>query len=81
VRRTTRSQVIELADVFRANDRRRRPRLDHDRGAGDPEKLEAMVELLEPFGIREMVRSGTHRARPRLASITDGSKVRMQRVV
>ncbi|MDX1657728.1 MAG: acetolactate synthase small subunit, partial [Nitriliruptorales bacterium] len=54
-----RSQIIELADVFRA----KIVDVDHDsltiEAAGSPEKLAAMVELLEPFGINEMVRSGT----------------------
>lgn len=78
---TTRSQVIELAQLFRANviD------VDHDsltiEAAGDPEKLGAMVDLLEPFGIREMVRSGRIALARGARSITDGSKVRMQRVV
>jgi acetolactate synthase I/III small subunit len=40
-----------------------------------------MVELLEPYGIREMVRSGTIALARGARSITDGSKLRMQRVV
>jgi acetolactate synthase I/III small subunit len=78
---TTRGQIIELAGVFRANviD------VDHDsltiEVAGDPEKLAALVDLLEPFGIREMVRSGRIALARGTRSITDGSKVRMQRVV
>ncbi|MFA9430467.1 acetolactate synthase small subunit [Egicoccus sp. AB-alg2] len=77
----TRSQIIELADVFRA----KIVDVDHDsitiEAAGNPGKLEAMVELLEPYGIREMVRSGTIALARGAKSITDGSKVRMQRVV
>jgi acetolactate synthase I/III small subunit len=77
----TRSQIIELADVFRA----KIVDVDHDsltiEAAGDPGKLEAMVELLEPFGIREMVRSGSIALSRGSRSITDGSKLRMQRVV
>ncbi|MFA9444867.1 acetolactate synthase small subunit [Egicoccus sp. AB-alg6-2] len=76
-----RSQIIELADVFRA----KIVDVDHDsitiEAAGDPSKLEAMVNLLEPYGIREMVRSGTIALARGSKSITDGSKVRMQRVV
>lgn len=76
-----RSQIIELADVFRA----KIVDVDHDsitiEAAGNPGKLEAMVELLEPFGIREMVRSGTISLARGSRSITDGSKLRMQRVV
>lgn len=76
-----RSQIIELADVFRA----KIVDVDHDsitiEAAGDPGKLEAMINLLEPYGIREMVRSGTIALARGAKSITDGSKVRMQRVV
>ncbi len=77
----TRSQIIELADVFRA----KIVDVDHDsitiEAAGNPGKLEAMIELLEPYGIREMVRSGTISLARGGRSITDGSKLRMQRVV
>jgi acetolactate synthase I/III small subunit len=78
---STRSQVIELADVFRA----KIVDVDHDsitiEAAGSPDKLEALVELVEPFGIRELVRSGTIALARGARSITDGSKPRMQRVV
>ncbi|GGI06214.1 acetolactate synthase small subunit [Egicoccus halophilus] len=77
----TRSQIIELADVFRA----KIVDVDHDsitiEAAGNPGKLEAMIELLEPYGIREMVRSGTIALARGTKSITDGAKLRMQRVV
>jgi acetolactate synthase-1/3 small subunit len=77
----TRSQIIELAQVFRANI----VDVHHDsltiEAAGDPVKLAALVDLLEPFGIREMVRSGRIALARGTRSITDGSKVRMQRVV
>jgi len=77
----TRSQIIELADVFRA----KIVDVAHDaitiEVAGSPAKLEAMAELLEPFGIRELVRSGTIALSRGARSITDGSKLRMKRVV
>jgi acetolactate synthase I/III small subunit len=77
----TRSQIIEIADVFRA----KIVDVDHDsiviEAAGSPAKLEAMIELLQPYGIREMVRSGTIALSRGTRSITDGSKLRMQRVV
>jgi acetolactate synthase-1/3 small subunit len=78
---TNRSQVIELADVFRAHV----VDVDHEaitvEVTGTPDDLERMLMLLEPFGIREMVRSGTIALGRGARSITDGSKVRMQRVV
>jgi acetolactate synthase I/III small subunit len=77
----TRSQIVEIAEVFRA----KIVDVSHDaltiEAAGNPGKLEALVELLEPYGIREMVRSGTIALSRGTRSITDGSKLRMQRVV
>ncbi len=77
----TRSQITEIADIFRA----RIVDVDHDaitlEASGTPDKLAAMLDLLEPYGIREMVRSGTIALARGTRSITDGSKLRMQRVV
>jgi acetolactate synthase-1/3 small subunit len=77
----TRTQIIELADVFRA----KIVDVAHDtitiEAAGNPRKLEAMLELLEPFGIREFVRSGTISLSRGSRSIADSPRVRMQRVV
>jgi acetolactate synthase I/III small subunit len=77
----TRSQIIELADVFRA----KIVDVAHDsitiEAAGNPRKLEAMLDLLQPFGIREFVRSGTISLARGGRSITDGSRARMRRVV
>ena len=76
-----RSQIIEIADVFRA----KIVDVDHDsltiEAAGNPKKLEALIELLEPYGIREMVRSGTIALSRGTRSIADGAKPRMRRVV
>jgi acetolactate synthase-1/3 small subunit len=78
---SVRSQIIEIAEVFRA----KIVDVDHDaltiEAAGSPDKLEALVQLLEPYGIREMVRSGTIALARGTRSITDGSKLRMRRVV
>ena len=77
----TRSQIIEIAEVFRA----KIVDVDHDsltiEAAGNPGKLAAMLELLAPYGIREMVRSGTIALSRGSKSISDGSRARMQRVV
>ena len=56
-----RSQITELASIFEA-------KID-DVGydaitiqvAGAPEKLDAMTDLLQPFGIVELQRTGPHR--------------------
>jgi acetolactate synthase I/III small subunit len=75
-----RSQIIEIAEVFRA----KIVDVDHDsitiEVAGNPGKLEAIVELLKPYGIRELVRSGTIALARGTRSITDGSKLRMRQV-
>ncbi len=77
----SRSQIIELADVFHAEI----ADVDHDsitiELAADPERLNSLVDLLEPYGIRELVRTGTIALARGGKSITDGSKVRLQRVV
>lgn len=77
----TRNQIIELADVFRA----KIVDVGHDsitiEAAGNPRKLEAMLDLLQPFGIREFVRSGTISLARGGRSISDGSRARMRRVV
>jgi acetolactate synthase-1/3 small subunit len=76
-----RSQIIELADIFRA----KIVDVDHEtitiEAAGPPHELERMLALFAPFGIREMVRSGTIALSRGSRSITDGSKLRMRRVV
>ena len=76
-----RSQIIELADVFDAHI----VDVDHDsmivEASGRPNELERLLALLEPFGIREMVRSGTIAMGRGAKSITDGQRNRLQRVV
>lgn len=76
-----RAKIIELVDVFRA----KIVDVDHDsmtiEVSGDTGKLEAMLDLLRPFGIREMVRTGVIALGRGNRSITNGARVRMQRVV
>ena len=77
----SRSRIIELADVFRA----RIVDVGLDtvtiEAAGNPRKLEAMLDLLRPFGVREFVRSGTISLARGSRSISDGTRARMRRVV
>ncbi len=49
--------------------------------AGNTGRLGRLTPLLETYGIREMVRSGTVAIARGDRSITDGSKLRLQRVV
>ncbi|MGH3664648.1 MAG: acetolactate synthase small subunit [Egibacteraceae bacterium] len=75
----TRSEIIEIADVFRAKV------VDVDSDAitveatGSPEKLAAMVRLLAPYGIRELVRSGMIAVGRGSRSITEGRALRLER--
>jgi acetolactate synthase-1/3 small subunit len=76
---TTRSEIIEIAGVFRAKV------VDVDvesvtvEVTGSADKLEALVRLLEPYGIRELVRSGTIALGRGSRSITEGRTLRLQR--
>jgi acetolactate synthase-1/3 small subunit len=75
----TRSEIIEIADVFRSKI------VDVDVDAitieatGSPEKLAAMVRLLTPYGIRELVRSGMIAVGRGNRSITEGRALRLDR--
>lgn len=75
----TRGEVIELAEVFRARV------VDVDSEAvtfeatGSQDKLEALVRLLTPYGIRELVRSGTIAVGRGAKSITEGRALRLER--
>lgn len=74
-----RAQVIEIASVFRASV----VDVDHDsvvvEATGSTDKLEAMVRLLSPYGVRELVRSGTIAVGRGSKSITEGRALRLER--
>lgn len=76
---TTRGEVIELAEVFRARV------VDVDgssvtfEATGSQDKLEALVRLLTPYGLRELVRSGTIAVGRGAKSITEGRGLRLDR--
>jgi acetolactate synthase-1/3 small subunit len=75
----TRSEIIEITQVFRSKV------VDVDVDAitieatGSPEKLAAMVRLLEPYGIRELVRSGMVAVGRGAKSITEGRSLRLEK--
>jgi acetolactate synthase I/III small subunit len=75
----TRSEIIEIADVFRA----KIVDVDVDsitiEATGAPDKLAAMVRLLSPYGIRELVRSGMIAVGRGGKSITEGRALRLER--
>ena len=74
-----RGEIIEIADVFRA----KIVDVDTDsitiEATGSPDKLEAMVRLLTPYGIRELVRSGMIAVGRGSKSITEGRALRLER--
>ncbi|MGH3926448.1 MAG: acetolactate synthase small subunit, partial [Pseudonocardiaceae bacterium] len=76
---TTRSEIIEIAQVFRSKV------VDVDADSitlevtGSPEKLAAMTRLLDPYGIRELVRSGMIAVGRGSKSITEGRGLRLDR--
>jgi acetolactate synthase-1/3 small subunit len=55
---TTRSQVIEAVNLFRAKVVDVSTESLTIEATGTPEKLEALLRVLEPYGIRELVKSG-----------------------
>jgi acetolactate synthase-1/3 small subunit len=55
---TTRSQVIEAVNLFRAKVVDVSTESLTIEATGTPGKLEALLRVLEPFGIRELVQSG-----------------------
>jgi acetolactate synthase I/III small subunit len=65
---TTRSQVIEAVNLFRAKVVDVSTESLTIEATGTPEKLEALLRVLEPYGIRELVQSG-------VVSLSRGSRV------
>jgi acetolactate synthase I/III small subunit len=55
----TRSQVVQAAELFRAQVVDVAPESLTLEATGSRDKLNALLELLAPFGVRELVRSGT----------------------
>ncbi len=54
----TRAEVLRIADIFRGRIVDVSPTSYTVEVTGDEEKIEAIMTLLKPFGIRELVRTG-----------------------
>lgn len=54
----TRAEVLRLVDIFRAKIVDVAPRCYTIEMTGDEEKINALIQLLKPIGIREVVRTG-----------------------
>ncbi|KII00110.1 acetolactate synthase [Streptomonospora alba] len=68
-----RAAVIQTAELFRANIVDVGPDVVVIEATGKPEKLDALVRNLEPFGIKELVKSGLVALGRGPRSITDRS--------
>lgn len=65
--RSTRAEIMEITDIFRAHIVDVAPSSLVLEVTGDSKKLSALIGMLEPFGIMEIVRTG-------LAGIKRGDK-------
>jgi len=69
----TRSQITEIVQLFRAKTVDVSPDAVTIEATGSSDKLEAMLRMLEPFGIKELVQSGMVAIGRGARSITDRS--------
>ncbi|MDW8806405.1 acetolactate synthase small subunit [Streptomyces scabiei] len=69
----TRSQIVEIVQLFRAKTVDVSPEAVTVEATGSSDKLAAMLKMLEPFGIKELVQSGTIAIGRGSRSITDRS--------
>ena len=54
----TRAEVLRVVDIFRGKVVDVTPRSYAIESTGSPDKIDAIIELLRPMGIKEIVRSG-----------------------
>jgi acetolactate synthase-1/3 small subunit len=69
----TRSQITEIVQLFRAKTVDVSPDAVTIEATGSSDKLEAMLKMLEPYGIKELVQSGMVAVGRGARSITDRS--------
>ena len=69
---TNRAEILRVADIFRAKVVDVTPASYTLEATGDEGKLEALLELLRPLGIQELVRTGK-------VAIARGSKTRVKK--
>ncbi|WP_055587581.1 acetolactate synthase small subunit [Peterkaempfera griseoplana] len=69
----TRSQIVEIVQLFRAKTVDVSPDAVTVEATGSSDKLEAMLRMLEPYGIKELVQSGMVAIGRGARSITDRS--------
>lgn len=76
----TRSHILEVVELFRARVIDVVPEAVTIEATGDPEKLDALLAALEPFDIREIVKSGAVAIGRGARSITDRTVDRNVRI-
>jgi acetolactate synthase-1/3 small subunit len=69
----TRSQIVEIVQLFRAKTVDVSPEAVTIEATGSSDKLEAMLRMLEPYGVKELVQSGLVAIGRGARSITDRS--------
>jgi acetolactate synthase-1/3 small subunit len=69
---SSRAEILRIADIFRAKVVDVTPSTYTLEGTGDESKVTAIVELLRPFGIQEVVRTGK-------VAIARGAKTRSRK--
>jgi len=74
--RTVRGQVLETVELFRAKVIDVAPDTLTIEATGNPDKLDALLRDLEPYGIKEMVQSGLVAIGRGSRSITTGPALR-----
>jgi acetolactate synthase-1/3 small subunit len=74
--RAQRNQVLETVELFRAKVIDVAPDTLTIEATGNPDKLEALLRDLEPYGIKEMVQSGLVAIGRGSRSITTGPSLR-----
>ncbi|MEZ0090649.1 acetolactate synthase small subunit [Streptacidiphilus sp. EB129] len=75
----TRSQITEIVQLFRAKTVDVSPDAVIIEATGGSDKLEAMLKMLEPYGIKELVQSGMVAVGRGARSITDRSLRALER--
>ncbi|MFT3969871.1 MAG: acetolactate synthase small subunit [Micropruina sp.] len=71
---STRSQIIEIVQLFRGKTVNVQNESLTIEATGSPDKLEALLEMLKPYGVRELVQSGLVALGRGSKSLTDRSK-------
>ena len=71
---STRSQIIEIVQLFRGKTVDVQNESLTIEATGSPDKLDALLEMLRPYGVRELVQSGLVALGRGSKSLTDRSK-------